>query len=94
MTAEPSQSPVHFIILGREKTKIRTECFSGSLTTRAGRIVAGSFSLRYVRDSVNYNNFSTWVSSESIVLLTGRRGLCERESVALVAVSISKDSAS
>jgi hypothetical protein len=86
MTAELSQSPVRFIILDREKTKIRTDLSFFSFSNNKGwRIVA----------VVNF--FVTLrVSGESIVLLTSHRHgrLCKRESVAFVAVSLSKDSAS
>jgi hypothetical protein len=89
MTAELSQSPVRFIVLDREKTKIRTDLsFFFSFSNNKGwRIVA----------VVNF--FVTLrVSGESIVLFTSHRygRLCKRESlaVAFVAVSLSKDSAS
>ena len=66
MTAELSQSPVRFIILNREKTKIRTDVFP---TTRSNRRVAVSFSVT-LRDSVNHNNWEARVLY--FVLLTGQ----------------------
>jgi hypothetical protein len=52
--------------------------------------MAVNFSSRYEICSVNHN----YLGSESIVLLTRQCKLCRRESVAFVAVMLSKDSAS